>query len=94
MRLVSILKTRMTRFRSPLAALIDSSPAALAGCLLDEIERGMVPVWPTTERYADRLVDGLIELRGTREREVHRAVLLAPLDTQIDWPERLEALIA
>lgn len=74
-------------------ALLDTSPVALATRLLDEIGQGMLPVWPSTERYADRLLEGLMELRGTRGREVYRAVVLAPRDTQIDWRERLRPLI-
>lgn len=80
--------------RSPLTALLDPSPASLAARLLDEIGRGMIPVWPSTERYADRLLEGLMELRNTRGREVYRAVVLAPRDTQIDWREQLRPLIS
>lgn len=79
--------------RSPLMALIDTSPAALAGTLLDEIERGMMPVWPTTDRYASRMVEGLTELRRTRPGEVYRAVVLAPVDTRIDWDGLLRTVL-
>ena len=78
--------------RSPMMALLDTSPTALAARLLDEIARGMMPVWPTTERYADRLVEGLMELRDTRGREVYRAVVMAPENCAIDWRERLKPL--
>lgn len=75
--------------RSPLLSLGNAEPAALAGRLLDEIEGGMVPVWPSTERYADRLVRGLEILQTTRGPSVLRAVVDAPRDTVLDWPMRL-----
>lgn len=81
------------RIRSPLLALGSADPIDLAGQLLDEIERGHVPVWPTTVRYAERLVHGLEALLETRGRDVVRAVALAPVGTPLDWPSRLKPLI-
>lgn len=71
----------------------DTRPIALANRLLDERARGMVPVWPTTDRYADRLVEGLEELLETRGTEVFAAIATAPTETTLDWPERLSVLI-
>lgn len=52
----------------------------------------MTPVWPTTERHAIRLVEGLLDLRETRGVEVMRAVVRAPRDTPLDWQAQLRVL--
>jgi len=88
----SILLQGGMRIRSPMAALLDSSPLALARQLLDDIERGLLPVWPSTERYADRMVEGLEQISATRRTEVLRAVMLAPEHAVIDWRSRLDTL--
>jgi len=75
-----------------MAALLDSSPLALARRLLDDIERGLLPVWPTTDRYADRMVEGLEQISVTRRTEVLRAIMLAPENAVIDWHARLDTL--
>lgn len=64
----------------------------LADRLLDEVECGMKPVWPSTEIYADHLVKGLRILMETRGAEVIRLILLAPRNEQIDWTRLLRPL--
>lgn len=88
-RVGSVLK-RATMTFAPF--LGDTRPVALATWLLDERARGLVPVWPTTARLAQRLVEGLEILRETRGPEVIAAILAAPTDTSFDWPERLRGL--
>lgn len=82
------------RITSPLVSLVETTPTRLAACLLDEMAYGMMPVWPTTERYADHLVEGLLALRDTRGVEVMRAIVNAPRDSVIEWPNRLRVLTA
>lgn len=88
-RIGAILKQATMSF---VPFLGDTRPIALATWLLNERARGMVPVWPTTERNADRLVEGLEALSETRGPEVIAAILTAPADTALDWPERLRPL--
>lgn len=73
-------------------SLGDTRPVALATWLLNERVRGRVPVWPTTNRLADRLVEGLEALSETRGPEVIASIMTAPTDTALDWPERLRGL--
>jgi len=89
-RVGAILERATMMLSSPFG---DLRPVPFASRLLDERARGMVPVWPTTERYADRLVEGLEALRETRGPEVFAAIADAPKDTNLDWPARLSALI-
>ena len=69
-----------------------ATPTGLASRLLDEIAGGMVPVWPTTERYADRLVEGFETLMERRGPEVIRAILQAPSDGPLVWSRILAPL--
>ncbi len=69
-----------------------ATPIGLATRLLDEIARGMVPVWPTTRRHADRLVEGLELARERRGPEVIRAILRAPADGPLPWSRLLKPL--
>lgn len=87
-----ILQRAGMRIASPLASLVEVTPTRMAARLLDEIAWGMKPVWPTTERYADRLVEGLLTLCETRGVEVVRAVISAPDDATIEWRLRLRPL--
>lgn len=72
----------------------DLKPVAMANRLLDERARGMKPVWPTTDLYADQLVEGFEELQEVRGPEIIAAILVAPVDTHIDWPQRFNKLIS
>lgn len=60
-------------------------PVSLAAWLLEEISRGLVPVWPSTPRYAARIVDGLVELHRTRAHDVMTALPTAPHGSVLDW---------
>ena len=86
-RLYVILQSATMRLPTKVTSLGSTTPAGLAGHLLTEISKGQVPVYPTTERIAERLVTGLVALQETRPLEVHRAVLLAPRDGNLDWPD-------
>lgn len=77
-----ILKRAGMKLSTPFA---DMRPLAMANRLLDERARGMVPVWPTTDRYAHRLAEGFEMLKETRGEEVAEAIAEAPEDTGIDW---------
>jgi hypothetical protein len=88
----ALLQGAAMHIASPLASLVDNTPVRMATHLLDEIAWGMKPVWPTTERYADRLVEGLRALRETRGVEVVRAIVNAPDDAAIEWRRRLRPL--
>lgn len=79
---------------APFFTFGSSKPIDLANRLLDEIEAGLVPVWPSTEHYADWIVEGLDVLRETRGITVLKAVLGAPENTVLDWPSRLSRLSA
>lgn len=63
----------------------DADPASLASQLLSEMRRGLVPVWPTTERFAHALGLGLTILSRTRGPEVAMAVCAAPSSGPVDW---------
>lgn len=69
-------------------------PASLAGWLLEEISRGMHPVWPTTRRYAERMVQGLSMLHATRRDDVMCAIRAAPEHGHLDWPSLLDPIVA
>ncbi len=68
-------------------------PTSLAGWLLEEISRGMVPVWPSTRPYAERMVEGLCRLHSTRRREVMTAVGIAPDASPLDWMTLLSPVV-
>lgn len=81
------------KITSPIFHFGNTRPYYLAKQLLDEIENGMEPVWPTTEVYADTLVEGLEIHCEKRSKTVFKAILLAPQNGPIDWKSKLENLL-
>lgn len=67
-------------------------PVALAGWLIHEMNIGLLPVWPSTDRYADLMVEGLAVLSESRPFEVVAVLSTVPQDSVIDWPHRLSRL--
>jgi len=62
---------------------------SLASWLLEEISRGHMPVWPSTPRYAARIVEGMAFLHGTRREEVMAALSTVPWSAVLDWDRLL-----
>jgi hypothetical protein len=92
MRLAAQTAAHRDRESTRAGSFGSDDPASLASWLLDEISRGMVPVWPSTRRCADRIAVGLGALREGRRLEVDRAVSLAPTGGSLDWSELLAAV--
>lgn len=74
------------------ATLVRDDMLGLADRLIHEIETGMVPVWPTTRAYAQKLVLGLRSMRLSRPEKVATIMELAPRDTPIDWSELMRTV--
>lgn len=69
----------------------ESDPVSLASQVLSEIARGMLPVWPSTQRFTGALALGMTILSRSRGPEVARAVAAAPHDGPVDWDRLLMA---
>jgi len=64
-------------------------PVALAGWLIHEMNVGLLPVWPSTDRHARLLVEGLAALSESRPSEVMAVLATVPRHSVIDWHDRL-----
>lgn len=78
---------------TPMPFFSAEDPVSLAGWLLEEISRGMIPVWPSTRPYAERMAEGLAMLHPTRRREVMEAVEVAPDVSHLDWSSLLAPIL-
>lgn len=69
-------------------------PVSLATWLLEEVSRGLLPVWPSTQLFAVRIVAGLTSLHAVRRSEVMNALPTAPESAVVDWDMLLAPLYA